>query len=620
MNTTIRGGALRQLYDSKTGNSPVPGFAGGGLIDKIKSVVGISTAPKPAPAPAPKPAPAPEPKNAPAPVLNIRKYAENNALDKRMNAAGLKDGGVIKGPGGALRKMAESNSQKSEHGGKLKGPGTATSDSIPATVVDTGEPIKVANGERIVSAKQDKALEREAKAQGHDSFDSKLEAMTGQKVGPTMQYGGAIRKMATGAGPEELRKRLLTQIPTGGTGDGPTAQPDPSQSASGSELGRNVTNTLSALPGAAPVAAGALRLAAAVPALNTAASGVASVAGRAATLAKPALPFAPPAALFAASGGQATEQAPAAIASTPAPVAAPAPAPERPANIAAAPTEASGALPKPANQVTRVGNSYSGGPGITGDISLVDGNGAPIRSGGAISPQNNQAADNLARRYGQTEGFGTATSGGGTVSTVPGMSQDKINATLTNPDGSTWSAQDNAIMQANIRDGVDPYSGTSRAKKQITMREHLAGLGEATARRGQDINAAAAGAVRKLAESKFNQESQLHNVDLQTKTNILNAQNAFIAAKTPEEKAAAEENFRALQGRYEKLAPELFDRIQTGVDPATGAPIYSVFNKRTGEVGPPATTKSAPYQDGATIKSKTDGRTYVVKNGVPVPI
>ena len=35
-------------------------------------------------------------------------------------------------------------------GGKIKGPGTATSDSIPAKVVQTGEPIRVANGERIV--------------------------------------------------------------------------------------------------------------------------------------------------------------------------------------------------------------------------------------------------------------------------------------------------------------------------------------------------------------------------------------------------------------------------------------------------------------------------------------
>lgn len=40
--------------------------------------------------------------------------------------------------------------------------------------------------------------------------------------------------------------------------------------------------------------------------------------------------------------------------------------------------------------------------------------------------------------------------------------QAQINATLRNPDGSTWTARDNAVMAANLRDGVDPYRGTSR--------------------------------------------------------------------------------------------------------------------------------------------------------------
>lgn len=44
--------------------------------------------------------------------------------------------------------------------------------------------------------------------------------------------------------------------------------------------------------------------------------------------------------------------------------------------------------------------------------------------------------------------------------------QAQINATLRNPDGSKWSARDNAVMAANLRDGVDPYRGTSRAPKE----------------------------------------------------------------------------------------------------------------------------------------------------------
>ena len=42
------------------------------------------------------------------------------------------------------------------------------------------------------------------------------------------------------------------------------------------------------------------------------------------------------------------------------------------------------------------------------------------------------------------------------------MSAERIKQTMTNPDGSAWSAQDNAVMAANLRDGVDPYRGTSR--------------------------------------------------------------------------------------------------------------------------------------------------------------
>jgi len=38
-------------------------------------------------------------------------------------------------------------------------------------------------------------------------------------------------------------------------------------------------------------------------------------------------------------------------------------------------------------------------------------------------------------------------------------------ASLRNPDGSRWSSQDNAIMAANLRDGVDPYRGTSRGQQ-----------------------------------------------------------------------------------------------------------------------------------------------------------
>jgi hypothetical protein len=82
------------------------------------------------------------------------------------------------------------------NGGKIKGPGTQTSDSIPAQVRQTGEPIQVSTGERIVSADQDSLLQKIAQGIGFKNLDALLEHGTGKKVGPTIKAG----KMAAAHG------------------------------------------------------------------------------------------------------------------------------------------------------------------------------------------------------------------------------------------------------------------------------------------------------------------------------------------------------------------------------------------------------------------------------------
>ena len=57
---------------------------------------------------------------------------------------GFADGGKIAGPQGG--------------GGKVKGPGTGTSDQVPARNGDTGQPIRLSNGEYVLSADTVKAL------------------------------------------------------------------------------------------------------------------------------------------------------------------------------------------------------------------------------------------------------------------------------------------------------------------------------------------------------------------------------------------------------------------------------------------------------------------------------
>lgn len=96
------------------------------------------------------------------------------------------------------------------NGGKIEGPGTATSDSIPATVAETGEGIQVSNTERIISAKQEILLTKIAQMLGFDSVDAMLEAGTGQPVGPTIK--GGKRSASNGWGldndPDEYAKAM----------------------------------------------------------------------------------------------------------------------------------------------------------------------------------------------------------------------------------------------------------------------------------------------------------------------------------------------------------------------------------------------------------------------------
>uniref|UniRef100_Q47CK9 Uncharacterized protein n=1 Tax=Dechloromonas aromatica (strain RCB) TaxID=159087 RepID=Q47CK9_DECAR len=93
-----------------------------------------------------------------------------------------------------------------EGASEIKGPGTASSDSIPAVVGGTGEPIRVANGERIVSVAQDRFLERYARAKGFESLDAMLEEGTGKPVGPTIKAGK--RAAADGMQPANYRPEI----------------------------------------------------------------------------------------------------------------------------------------------------------------------------------------------------------------------------------------------------------------------------------------------------------------------------------------------------------------------------------------------------------------------------
>jgi len=158
------------------------GFQAGGTVDPVEALLaktkaqygGVpapqTQAPQPVPTPAPQPAPQPQAKQGMFAGLKA-------ALDpeRRMKAAGFAQGGKV----------------GVDPAGFIHGPKGV--DKVPARVAETGEPIRVGAGERIVNKQQNAALEQLAQAQGV-SLDEYLEGATGEPVGPTMKKGlrGAI--------------------------------------------------------------------------------------------------------------------------------------------------------------------------------------------------------------------------------------------------------------------------------------------------------------------------------------------------------------------------------------------------------------------------------------------
>lgn len=172
---------------------PAPGtlaFADGGAVrpETADELMARMTAKYGAPAAGPvpqqavqQPAPQPQPK-----------------AQARPEQQGITTGivGILKGRQQQIDKAAGF-----ANGGKISGPGTAKSDSISATIRETGEGIRVSNKERIVSAEQDQFLEGVAQAAGYESLDAMLEDGTGKPVGPVVK--GGKRAAADGMAPDD---------------------------------------------------------------------------------------------------------------------------------------------------------------------------------------------------------------------------------------------------------------------------------------------------------------------------------------------------------------------------------------------------------------------------------
>ena len=131
-----------------------------------------------------------------------------------------------------------------------------------------------------------------------------------------------------------------------------------------------------------------------------------------------------------------------------------------------------------------------------------------------------------------------------------------------------------------------------------------------TTRRGQDITAKGqdlqAGALResqKLAQNKDGRESAASAMDQKSRQQLMDAQQEFLNAKTPDEQKAAERKLITLGGKQQSKDEYAYaPGGQAVVDGQLVTQPGVVFNKRTGQ--PPAQQGEAGVPDAATARTQ----------------
>lgn len=248
-------------------------------------------------------------------------------------------------------------------------------------------------------------------------------------------------------------------------------------------------------------------------------------------------------------------------------------------------------------QVVRTGNSYSGAPGITGDIQITDQAGTPRRMGGGVSVVPGAPG-------------GAAPSSGSDAALF-----EARKAAIARGDVSSVAAS----YGGNFGQKVDPIDALINNGKPMTPRK-AAAIAQLQAARAQAENAAT---DRTVATTKAGAERESIELTNREKRAIVSAQDAYAAAKTPAERAEAEQRLRAVQGKYEKEIPNRFTVVPGGQEiGADGVPFTrpaSVINNQTGEWVPQpqsrATTATPRAQYDAMKKGDvyigTDGKQYI---------
>lgn len=411
-------------------------------------------------------------------------------------------------------------------GGKIKGPGTPTSDSIDAKVKQTGEPIKVSTGERVVSAEQDALLQGIAQKMGFKSLDALLEHGTGKPVGPTMK--GGMAHAATGDKIEEEGWAA--------GGDKPLTAADIVQSSASPGIISNVGQphpSIGANYGVPPVAAPA--------------SAVAPVAGGMSTAAGPKV-------------GDTVVEGPApARTAFDNPANTPRPAQGVNANLA------QGLATQVNAGVIRQGNSFTGtGPGIKEDMSkpltsidmnannasmqkandirqsMIDSQAGyraePGSSGGRIADSGRVEGDALLAKWGRESAAKDAMQ---MAANNPRAAQAIASTYGANVQGETALARDatdqmrNESNNATLRRGQDLGAQTDQGRQKVAMR-------------GQDIGALSDQAKLGILDRDSQRSAEKFGIDKQIAQGQLEDSNAQRTARAGLSAAIASGNPKAI--------------------------------------------------------------------------
>lgn len=249
--------------------------------------------------------------------------------------------------------------------------------------------------------------------------------------------------------------------------------------------------------------------------------------------------------------------------------------------------------------ITRVGNSYSGPAGISGPVTINGktpgggfvgnaGTGAPVRLG--ANPYYDQALSD-ARDQAQARG-----------------DFDAVRRSY----GGDFGAEKVDPIQALINNG-----------RPMTTRK-AAAIAQLQAARAQ---AEGATATRDMEGQRLAMDKETTDLSNREKKGLLSAQDAYANARTPEERAAAGEKLRVLQGKYEKETPNRFTVVPGGQEIEGGLPVTrpsTVLNNQTGEFVPQPSSAPRALPPGLKVGASTKqadgtynaaGKTVVIKGG-----